>query len=114
VSHVTQSAFPKKKKGKKTQSCGQVTNLTEDYIEKSIEELNEGHVNQVVKTDLIIGLTMRNLLIKLLNLLKHKGVLTPGSPPYDKGLQRHAGSNGLWNHGARNEYYRHTGRDKRQ
>jgi len=57
-----------------------VTNLTEDhfenYIEKSFEEIDSGHIDQVVKRDLIIGTAFKHLLLKLMIQLRYKGVLT--------------------------------------
>jgi thiamine pyrophosphate-dependent acetolactate synthase large subunit-like protein len=48
----------------------------ENYIEKSFEEIDAGNINQVVKTDLVIGTAMRELLVKLLIPMKHKEMLT--------------------------------------
>lgn len=75
-----QSAFPEKKERKADAIIREVTNLTEDhfenYIEKSLEEIDSGHIDQVVKRDLIIGTAFKHLLLKLVIQLRYKGVLT--------------------------------------
>jgi hypothetical protein len=57
-----------------------VTNLAENYlenyVERSLEEINKGNINHVVRTELMIGVTWRLFLMKFFNLLTQKGVLT--------------------------------------
>jgi hypothetical protein len=72
--------FPEKEERKEDAIIREVTNLTEDhfenYIEKSFEEIDSGHIDQVVKRDLIIGTAFKHLLLKLMIQLRYKGVLT--------------------------------------
>jgi hypothetical protein len=53
-----------------------VTNLPEKYVKDSIKKIDSGHIDDVVKTDLILNDAMHDLLMKLLMLLKHKGIIT--------------------------------------
>ncbi len=53
-----------------------IDNPMERYIE-SLKEIDDGHLIDVVKKDLLEGAVFRELLVKLLVLLKHKEVLTP-------------------------------------
>src|SRR5450830_284569 len=68
--------FPEKEERKEDAIIREVTNLTEDHIEKSLEEIDAGHIDQVVKRDLIIGTAFKHLLLKLMIQLRYKGVLT--------------------------------------
>jgi hypothetical protein len=69
----------RKRRKEKRRNNTEVTNLTEDhfgkYIEKSLEEIDNGNIDQVVKTDLITGTADRLLLSKLLILLRHLKIL---------------------------------------
>ena len=74
----------------------------EQYIEKSLEEIKQGNVVDLVKKNLLVEAVFRELLVKLLTLLTQKQVLTSLEV---KGIASEALDELVWAGGKQQEKY---------